>query len=92
MRFVVTRILVLVAALVAGGFYAAPAAAQSSASSGFDHFPTGFPLTGAHIGVDCGSCHLSGRFKGAPRLCAACHNGTTVQGKASQHPKTSNLC
>ena len=91
MTVVATRILVLMA-LAAGGFFPLPAVAQSAASSGFDHFATGYPLTGAHIGVECGSCHVSGRFKGAPRLCAACHNGTTVSGKTAQHPKTTNLC
>src|SRR5215469_11049071 len=86
------RVLVLMAALAAGGLFPLPAAAQSAASSQFDHFATGFPLTGAHIGVECGSCHISGRFRGAPRLCAACHNGTTASGKTAQHPKTTNLC
>ena len=39
----------------------------------FDHNSTGFPLTGAHTGVDCLSCHASG-FSGTPTECVACHN------------------
>lgn len=39
----------------------------------FNHFQTGFPLTGAHLNVECGSCHVGGIFKGTPRNCAGCH-------------------
>ena len=38
----------------------------------FDHNQTNFPLTGAHIGVDCNSCHANG-FAGTPTDCASCH-------------------
>lgn len=38
----------------------------------FDHNRTNFPLTGAHIGVDCNDCHTNG-FEGTPTDCAACH-------------------
>ncbi len=92
MRVVAARILTFVVVLAAGAVFSAPACAQSALSSGFDHLPTGFPLTGAHVRVDCGSCHVNGRFKGTPRQCATCHNGTTAQGKNNQHPKTTNLC
>ena len=82
----------MAAALAVGAFCVAPAAAQSALTSGFDHFATGFPLTGAHVRTDCASCHTSARFKGTPRRCVACHNGTTAPGKNNQHPKASNLC
>ena len=39
----------------------------------FDHGLSGFPLTGAHSRVDCGSCHEGGRFSGTPSNCVACH-------------------
>lgn len=39
----------------------------------FDHTQTGFPLTGAHVIVECATCHPGGIFKGAPRNCAGCH-------------------
>jgi hypothetical protein len=38
----------------------------------FDHNLTGFPLTGAHIGVDCIECHASG-YPSTPTDCFACH-------------------
>lgn len=38
----------------------------------FDHNNTNFPLTGAHLQVDCKSCHMSG-FKGTPMECQICH-------------------
>jgi hypothetical protein len=39
---------------------------------GFDHGVTNFPLTGAHLMVDCLDCHESG-FMGTPTECSACH-------------------
>ncbi len=38
----------------------------------FDHNATAFPLTGAHVDVDCAACH-GGGFQGTPTECAACH-------------------
>jgi len=67
-----------------------PAHAQQG--SRFDHFLTGFPLSGAHLGVECTSCHVNGRFKGTPRQCASCHNGSTAPGKTAGHPPTSSVC
>jgi hypothetical protein len=40
---------------------------------GFDHFTTGFELTGQHRLVPCESCHVDAVFRGTPRLCAGCH-------------------
>ncbi len=37
----------------------------------FDH--SQFPLTGAHAGADCASCHVGGVFQGTPNDCASCH-------------------
>ncbi len=40
----------------------------------FDHTQTDFPLTGAHIGVACESCHAAGKpFREAKSGCADCH-------------------
>ncbi len=40
----------------------------------FDHARTAFPLTGAHVRVDCGKCHANGVFKGVRfASCADCH-------------------
>jgi hypothetical protein len=68
------------------------AMAQQSAGGAFDHLSTSFPLTGAHVSVDCESCHVRGRFKGTPRTCAACHNGTTASGKSVNHAPTTARC
>ena len=40
----------------------------------FDHFTTGFPLSGAHVGADCESCHTRGIFVGTPTRCESCHS------------------
>jgi hypothetical protein len=39
----------------------------------FDHSKAVFKLTGAHIQVNCQSCHSGGKFKGTPTTCYACH-------------------
>lgn len=38
----------------------------------FNHAISNFPLTGAHITLDCGQCHSSG-YSGTPLECFACH-------------------
>jgi hypothetical protein len=38
----------------------------------FDHNTTQFPLTGAHVSVDCISCHSNG-FQGTSTACVDCH-------------------
>ena len=38
-----------------------------------DHDLTGFPLTGAHVGVTCNNCHSSG-YTGTESTCYACHS------------------
>ncbi|MDP2722814.1 MAG: hypothetical protein Q8O72_08660, partial [Bacteroidales bacterium] len=43
-----------------------------SATGGFDHNTTNFPLTGAHSSVDCASCHPNG-YSGTSTLCIDCH-------------------
>jgi hypothetical protein len=39
----------------------------------FDHNRSNFPLTGAHAGIACESCHTSGQFAGLPTTCLSCH-------------------
>lgn len=39
----------------------------------FDHNLSNFPLTGAHVNVDCEKCHTNGQFKGLDTTCFACH-------------------
>ncbi len=40
----------------------------------FDHSQTQFPLTGAHIGLECLACHFDG-YENTPSDCYACHEG-----------------
>ncbi len=47
--------------------------AALSMDENFDHFTTGFPLTGAHARVDCEGCHVGGVFRNAPSRCQGCH-------------------
>lgn len=58
----------------------------------FDHFTTGFPLTGAHQFLDCSSCHIGGMFKGTPLECVLCHNNSRAPGKHAEHITSSNRC
>lgn len=39
----------------------------------FDHARTAFPLTGAHVALECGACHSDGVFAGRDPACVACH-------------------
>ena len=52
----------------------------------FDHNNTNFPLTGAHIGVDCIECHADG-YAGTPTDCAACHQLDFDNAKSPDHQK-----
>ena len=53
--------------------------AQTAIRSDFDHDSTGFPLDGAHLIANCGTCHAAGVFAGTPRQCADCHeDGSTI--------------
>ena len=61
-------------------------ASSEDISNGFDHFSTGFPLTGPHERVDCESCHQRGIFAGTPRQCQACHS-TSGQISATTKPQ-----
>jgi hypothetical protein len=50
----------------------------------FDHNKTNFPLTGAHVSVDCNSCHANG-YEGTPTECSACHQMDFEQTTAPDH-------
>lgn len=39
----------------------------------FDHSRSNFPLTGAHVGLDCKQCHSAGQFAGLGTACESCH-------------------
>src|SRR5580704_45574 len=71
---------------------AAQSYAQTSLSSSFNHFSTGFPLTGTHLSVACAACHVNGRFSSTPKRCVGCHNTMTAPGEPQSHPQTTTLC
>lgn len=74
---------------------AAASAEERRTGSNFDHFATGFPLTGAHAQAECQTCHLQGVFKGTPRQCEVCHTqGSRIAStfKPSNHPRTAMPC
>lgn len=64
----------------------------SWAGASFDH--TGFPLTGAHGGVDCGTCHAGGVFTGLQTECYACHQSEYDASSNPHHASAglSTLC
>ncbi len=62
---------------------------NGSAEDNFNHNNTGFPLTGAHIGVDCLDCHTTG-FAGTPTDCFACH-GMDFEGSLNPDHQELNL-
>jgi hypothetical protein len=49
-----------------------PVAAKPRAED-FDHLLTGFSLFGAHVRVECETCHIKGVFRGTPATCEGCH-------------------
>jgi hypothetical protein len=62
---------------VAGNFPTTCQACHSTTAwqpaSSIDHNRTRFPLTGAHGGTPCASCHVGGRYAGTPTDCFSCH-------------------
>jgi hypothetical protein len=69
-----------------------PSAHAADEYESFDHFTTGFPLTGAHQFLDCSRCHIGGMFKGTPLECILCHNNSRAPGKHAEHITSSNRC
>ncbi|HLK19154.1 MAG TPA: hypothetical protein VKT81_09365, partial [Bryobacteraceae bacterium] len=63
----------------------------------FNHNNTPFPLTGAHATVQCGQCHVGGKFVGLAMDCGSCHmkefNGTNNPNHAAAgFPTTCSFC
>ncbi|MDR3666327.1 MAG: hypothetical protein P4L35_05750 [Ignavibacteriaceae bacterium] len=60
---------------VQGFVYAAAdcyACHPQGSGGGFNHAASNFPLTGAHISVDCIQCHQNG-YTNIPKTCVSCH-------------------
>ena len=51
------------------------------ANATFNHSATGFPLTGAHVPLQCSQCHVNGNYSLTDTSCVSCHlkdyQGTT---------------
>jgi hypothetical protein len=61
----------------------------------FDHFKTGFPLTGKHARIKCEDCHSKGSFKTVPKDCVYCHTaGSPVAAvqRPINHIASTNRC
>ncbi len=73
-----------------------PAAVMAApVNDSFDHFSTGFSLTGGHRTVECDACHTTGTFAGTARECATCHSALMNTGavvKSGFHIQSSNQC
>ena len=39
----------------------------------FDHAKSGFPLTGFHLKMQCGDCHINGNYRLTNTTCVGCH-------------------
>jgi hypothetical protein len=50
-----------------------------------NHDLTGFPLTGAHRQVDCGSCHTSGSSSPKDPRCETCHQAAFAAAVSPNH-------
>lgn len=60
---------------------------DGSSSTAFDHGNTGFPLTGAHVGLSCEACHPSGNPVASPN-CVDCHETDYNQSLNPNHIQT----
>jgi hypothetical protein len=72
-----------------------PIAAQTTQTPDFDHFPTGYPLTGAHKATKCELCHVKAIFKGTSKICEGCHAPNTNVSAIvtpTTHPPTTQRC
>jgi hypothetical protein len=63
----------------------------------FDHSLSKFPLTGAHMSLQCGQCHKNGRLSGLTSACASCHLADYVNTREPVHqaagfPQDCSLC
>lgn len=83
---------ILISLLVSNAFADVLDSESGGGKAKFDHFDTAFPLTGMHIDVACGECHMDGIFKGTPQQCFVCHNGVRATGKSPGHVPSDDNC
>jgi hypothetical protein len=63
----------------------------------FNHSNTAFPLTGAHVSLDCNKCHVNNNYTSLPTNCYGCHQTdytttTNPNHAAAAFPTTCNTC
>ncbi len=51
----------------------------------FQHSKTNFQLVGAHLSVDCASCHSNNRYSGLSQDCYSCHQKVFGQTTSPNH-------
>jgi hypothetical protein len=69
---------------------------QAWSPATFNHDDTNFPLTGAHVTLDCSSCHAAG-YANTPVDCFACHeaeynNTTDPNHQTAEFPVQCETC
>ncbi len=67
------------------------------AGATFNHSNSRFPLTGAHLKVQCVSCHVGGKYAGTPTDCYFCHQKEYTSTTSPNHiaaglPHDCSLC
>lgn len=68
---------------------------HAAISTDFDHFTTGYELTGEHRIIPCEACHVDAVFVGTPTDCAGCHavgSRIAATGKPATHIPGSDNC
>jgi hypothetical protein len=69
--------------------------AGAAQHTSFDHFKTGFELSGEHCDLQCESCHQRQQFSGTPRTCQLCHETNSFMAasfRPPEHIQTSGDC
>ena len=51
----------------------------------FDHNLSSFPLTGAHVTLQCAQCHVNGQFANTPTDCYTCHTANYTGANNPDH-------
>jgi len=72
-------------------------AAVSWQGARVDHSTTRFPLTGAHLAVNCAQCHGTGAYGALPTTCVSCHqtdynNTNNPSHQQAQFPTDCTAC
>ena len=91
---IVSLVLLLQCALLPTGASAKVGVLEEFEALGekFDHLTTGYELSGEHVYVDCGECHVGGVFETLPKQCDACHDNVIASGTPTIHVETNRSC